>query len=252
MVGGEQGSTGAFGALAAERGRLERTGVAQRVAEVLRDHITEGRLAPGTRLSEEALGEALAVSRNTLREAFRLLVDQRLVVHELNRGVFVRILTPEDVDDIFTLRLALETAGVRAAPRAAPERLAQVRIALAQAEAAEGRGDWVAVGTADLRFHQSVAGLAGSMRIDDCMSRLLAELRLAFGAVPTAHGLHEPFLRRNQILAGLLESGESDDVEVELTRYLDDARRVIVTAMRAAGPGATPGPGPAAVTSERR
>ncbi|MGK4585646.1 GntR family transcriptional regulator [Kitasatospora sp. HPMI-4] len=236
MVGGEQGAAGAFGALAADRGRLERTGVAQRVAEVLREHITEGRLAPGTRLLEEALGEALAVSRNTLREAFRLLVDQRLVVHELNRGVFVRVLTPLDVDDIFTLRLALEMAGVRAARHAAPELMARVRIALAQAEAAEQRADWVAVGTADLRFHHAVAALAGSRRIDDCMSRLLAELRLAFGAVPTADGFHEPFLRRNQILAGLLESGESDDAEVELTRYLDDARRVIVHAMRAAGP----------------
>lgn len=109
--------------------------------------------------------------------------------------------------------------------------MAAVRVALANAEAAEERGDWVAVGTADLRFHQAIAALAGSERIDDCMERLLAELRLAFGAVSDAQALHEPFLRWNQALAGLLESGARDDVEVELTRYLDDARRVIVNAM---------------------
>ncbi|WP_326847399.1 GntR family transcriptional regulator [Streptomyces kaniharaensis] len=223
--------TGVFDALAADRSRLERAGIAQRVAEVLRDHITEGRLAPGTRLSEESLGEALSVSRNTLREAFRLLADQRLVVHELNRGVFVKILDPGDVADIYTLRLALEMAGVRALRSAASERLAALRAALARAEAAEALGDWVAVGTADLHFHQAVAGLAGSERIDECMARLVAELRLAFAAVASARGLHEPFLRRNQTLAGLLESGEIDDAEVELTRYLDDARAVIVRAM---------------------
>ncbi|GAB2748381.1 GntR family transcriptional regulator [Kitasatospora kifunensis] len=231
MVSDERGMTGEFSAIAADRGRLGRTSAAQRVAELLCEHITEGRLAPGTRLSEEALGEALAVSRNTLREAFRLLVDQRLLVHELNRGVFVRVLRPEDVADIFTLRLALELVGVRSAPHAAPQRMAAVRVALANAEAAEERGDWVAVGTADLRFHQAIAALAGSERIDDCMERLLAELRLAFGAVSDAQALHEPFLRWNQALAGLLESGARDDVEVELTRYLDDARRVIVNAM---------------------
>ncbi|GAB7185279.1 DNA-binding transcriptional regulator GntR family [Kitasatospora sp. Ki12] len=222
---------GVFDALAADRSRIERASAAQRVAEVLREHITEGRLAPGTRLSEEALGEALAVSRNTLREAFRLLADQRLVVHELNRGVFVKVLNPQDVADIYTLRLALETAGVRALHSAAPERLAAVRTALARAEAAEALGDWVAVGTADLHYHQAVAGLAGSPRIDEAMAHLVAELRLAFAAVPSAHALHEPFLRRNQTLAGLLESGEIDDAEVELTRYLDDARAVIVRAM---------------------
>ncbi|MBV6700386.1 GntR family transcriptional regulator [Kitasatospora aureofaciens] len=227
--------TGVFDALAADRSRLERAGAAQRVAEVLRDHITEGRLAPGTRLSEEALGEALAVSRNTLREAFRLLADQRLVVHELNRGVFVKVLNPGDVADIYTLRLALETAGVRALRSAASERLAAVRAALERAESAEALDDWVTVGTADLHFHQAVAGLAGSERIDECMAGLMAELRLAFAAVPSARGLHEPFLRRNQVLAGLLESGEIDDAEVELTRYLDDARAVIVRAMTGAG-----------------
>ncbi|MEU9040924.1 MULTISPECIES: GntR family transcriptional regulator [unclassified Kitasatospora] len=223
--------TGVFDALAADRGRLDRASAAQRVAEVLRDHITEGLLAPGTRLSEEALGEALTVSRNTLREAFRLLADQRLVVHELNRGVFVRILEPDDVADIYTLRLALETAGVRALHSAAPERLAAVRTALSCAEAAEAVGDWVTVGTADLHFHQAVAGIAGSRRIDECMARLMAELRLAFAAVPSARGLHAPFLRRNQTLTGLLETGEIDDAVVELTRYLDDARAVIVRAM---------------------
>lgn len=223
--------TGVFDALAADRGRLDRASAAQRVADVLRDHITEGLLAPGTRLSEEALGEALTVSRNTLREAFRLLADERLVVHKMNRGVFVRILEPDDVADIYTLRLALETAGVRALRSATPERLAAVRTALNDAEAAEAAGDWITVGTADLHFHQAVAGIAGSERIDECMARLMAELRLAFAAVPSASGLHAPFLRRNQTLAGLLETGEIDDAEVELTRYLDDARAVIIRAM---------------------
>ncbi|TQF01368.1 GntR family transcriptional regulator [Kitasatospora acidiphila] len=227
--------TGMFDALAAERSRLARSSAAQRVAEVLREHITEGRLAPGTRLSEESLGGVLGVSRNTLREAFRLLADQRLVLHELNRGVFVRTLGPSDVADIYTLRLALEVAGVRAVQRATPERLAAVRAALARAEDAEQQGDWGAVGTADLHFHQAVAGLADSERIDECMAKLAAELRLAFAAVPSAHGFHEPFLRRNQVLAGLLESGEIDDAEVELTRYLDDARTVIVNAMAEQG-----------------
>ena len=76
--------------LSAERAALGRASTAGRVAEILRSHVTEGRLPPGTRLSEEDIGAALGVSRNTLREAFRLLAHERLLVHEFNRGVFVR------------------------------------------------------------------------------------------------------------------------------------------------------------------
>jgi DNA-binding GntR family transcriptional regulator len=56
---------------------------------LLRTHIMEGLFPPGTRLSEEVLGQALGVSRNTLREAFRLLCHERLAVHQMNRGIFV-------------------------------------------------------------------------------------------------------------------------------------------------------------------
>ena len=69
---------------------LDRSSTAERVADVLRRRITDGDLPPRTHLSEEQLIEVLRVSRNTLREAFRLLSHEGLLVHELHRGVFVR------------------------------------------------------------------------------------------------------------------------------------------------------------------
>jgi DNA-binding GntR family transcriptional regulator len=107
-----------------------------------------------------------------------------------------------------------------------------VREALAEADAAEQRGDWLGVGTGDLHFHQAVTALAGSGRIDDAMRRLLAELRLAWGATPSAHQLHEPFLHRNRVLLSLLECGEIAHLEDELACYLHDARDLIMDAMR--------------------
>src|SRR3954454_3634165 len=68
---------------------FDRSSTAERVAELLRHRVIEGDLPPGTRLSEEQLVEVLHVSRNTLREAFRLLTHEGLLVHHLHRGVFV-------------------------------------------------------------------------------------------------------------------------------------------------------------------
>ncbi|HET9142050.1 GntR family transcriptional regulator, partial [Actinophytocola sp.] len=70
---------------------LDRTSTAERVAGILRDRIMEGHLRPGDKLSEEEITRRLGISRNTLREAFRLLGHERLLEHQLNRGVFVRV-----------------------------------------------------------------------------------------------------------------------------------------------------------------
>ncbi|NJQ03507.1 GntR family transcriptional regulator [Streptomyces sp. PLAI1-29] len=226
---------GPFAALAADRDRLGRGGTAQRVADVLRDRIAEGTLPPGTRLSEEALGAVLGVSRNTLREAFRLLAHGRLVVHEVNRGVRVRVLGHDDVADIFTVRRALEGAGLRAAPRARPRQLRALVQAVAAGEAAARAGDWRAAGTADLRFHRALGGLAGSPRIDEYLSRILAELRPALLALPRPHRLHQPSPVRNRRLTDLLERGALQAAETELDGSLAESRQLLLDAMGSAG-----------------
>lgn len=99
--------------LMGDRELLGRSSTADRVAEILRTRIAEGYLTPGSKLSEDSIGHALGVSRNTLREAFRLLTHERLLAHELNRGVFVRVLTVQDVIDIYQVRRLIECAAVR-------------------------------------------------------------------------------------------------------------------------------------------
>ena len=105
----------ALTALAGDRQFLGRTGMAERVAEVLRERIIDGSLPPATRLSEDQIARTLGVSRNTLRESFKLLAHERLLEHKLNRGVFVRQLDAADVIDIYRVRRLVEVAAVRSA-----------------------------------------------------------------------------------------------------------------------------------------
>jgi len=78
------------------------------VAGRLRDLITQGDLAPGTRLNERALGERLGVSRTPLREAFRLLAAEGLVLLQPNRGAVVVSLSLDDVRESFDVMSGLE------------------------------------------------------------------------------------------------------------------------------------------------
>jgi DNA-binding GntR family transcriptional regulator len=221
-------------ALRSERGVLDRASTARRVADVLRDHVTEGDLAPGTRLSEEDLAQALGVSRNTLREAFRLLAHERLLVHEFNRGVFVRRLTGDDVRDLYRMRRILECGAIRLAGRSGaaedPDRVLAVRAAVEAGERAADDGRWRDVGTANMQFHQALCALAESPRADEVMRHLTAELRLVFHVMARPRTFHERYLRLNRRLLELLAAGDLTTLETELERYLDQAEEQLVAA----------------------
>ncbi len=210
--------------LAEDRRLLGRTSTAERVADILRSRIAEGYFAPGAQLSEKAIGEALGVSRNTLREAFRLLTHERLLVHELNRGVFVRILTVEDLVDIYRVRRLLECAALRGLG-APPHPLAGLEAAVSAGEKAAHAGAWRDLGTANIRFHQEVVALAGSPRTDEVMRGILAELRLVFHVMEDPRRFHEPYLPRNREILTVLASGDAAGAETLLASYLDDSRR---------------------------
>lgn len=228
-----------IGRLAASRPVLERSSTAERVADVLRGQITEGALAPGIRLSEEAIGTALGVSRNTLREAFRLLNHERLLVHEFHRGVFVAVPGTADVIDLYRVRRALELSALRGADGAPAEAVQRVSAAVREGEKAIDDADWWGVGTANMHFHQSIAGLAGSRRTDEIMRQLLAELRLVFHVMDAPRDFHAPYLAHNRRISELLESGRIDAAADHLADYLDVAERQLLDAFAQGSPTGT-------------
>jgi len=232
-VGTESSVVAQFADLEKDRHLLGRSSTAERVAAILRDRVTLGQLAPGTRLAEEAIGEALGVSRNTLREAFRLLTHERLLVHELNRGVFVRTLSEQDVVELYNVRRMIELAALRTLDTSqppAPGLFARVAEAVQDAEKAAEEGRWQDVGTSNLRFHGALVELAGTARIEDFMTQILAELRLAFHVMKNPRRFHEPYIVRNREVLVALEGGDVVGAEELLADYLDDAERQLLDA----------------------
>ncbi|MFG2308391.1 GntR family transcriptional regulator [Streptomyces sp. NPDC048566] len=213
--------------LSDDRALLGRTSTAERVSDILRTRIAEGFFPPGTRLSEDSIGGALGVSRNTLREAFRLLTHERLLVHELNRGVFVRVLTVEDVADIYRTRALVECAVVRGLGEP-PYTVEGLAAAVEEGQRAAGESDWKGVSTANIHFHRALVALAGSARTDEVMRSVFAELRLAFHVVDDPRRLHEPYLARNLRILRTLQQGDRDTAEHLLAAYLADSLKGLV------------------------
>jgi DNA-binding GntR family transcriptional regulator len=206
---------------------VEKPGSAARAVEQLRNKMINGELAPGTRLSEASLTTPLGVSRNTLREAFSTLIEEGLLVRHQHRGVFVATLSPAQIADIYRVRVLLECNALRQAP-VHPPRAGAMRAAIADAERAAAAGDWRAVGTANMHFHEQIVALAGSPRLDSWMRQLTAELRLAFASAPDVEALHRPFVPLNDEIATVYESGDAGRAADMLRDYLLTSERVVL------------------------
>ncbi len=97
---------------------------AEQAAESLRDEILSGAIASGARLGEVELASRLSVSRTPIREALSRLAAEGLVELTPNRGARVATWTPEQLREIFELRLQLEPYAVRqAVPKLSPTQL---------------------------------------------------------------------------------------------------------------------------------
>lgn len=203
---------------------------AQHAAEMLRLQIAQGQLLPGTKLGEEQVSAAFAISRNTVREAFRLLAHERLLDHTLHRGVYVRTVTADDIRQTYATRRLVEPLGIDATTRDAEVRRA-LRELVGAAQIAAGRDDWHLVGTADIDFHRLLMSACNSTHLSTMFEHLLAELRLAFLLLPDRRSLHEPYLARNRRLVSLLEAGDRDRAVAELREYLDTAERHLLASV---------------------
>ncbi len=200
-------------------------------AAVLRERISAGQLAPGAKLSEEALSEVLGVSRNTLREAFATLAAEHIVTRIPNRGVFVTLPTADGVREIYRARRILEPAALL---WGSDLDTGDLHAAVGRAGAARAAGDVAAMASANQDFHAGVVALAQSARLNQQMAHVLAEMRLVFHSMAVDPGFHAPYIDVNARMLELFEAGERAEAAALMVNYLAEAEHQVLTAQRAA------------------
>lgn len=96
---------------------IDNTPLSERIAGTIRDYILKGSLKPGERLTEPSLSKLLGISRTPIREALRLLEIEGFVEIIPRRGAVVTVITDKDVDEIFELKIKLESLAAKNASR---------------------------------------------------------------------------------------------------------------------------------------
>jgi GntR family transcriptional regulator, gluconate operon transcriptional repressor len=161
------------------------------IHESLRDMILSGQLTPGSRVFESDLAERFDVSRGPVRVALRLLETDGLVTRHGRRGTFITPISRRDVDEIYSLRLVIETLAMERATSSQNETL--VRKLEGHLEAmreALRENDYGSVVRSDVAFHSEVYVASDHDRLLTIWRSLESPLRLLMG-LTSARGEHD-------------------------------------------------------------
>lgn len=203
---------------------IRRSSAVDQVVAAVCEMILRGDLAPGTPLREAALADSAGVSRNTIRDAVRVLAREGLVKHTMNRGAIVTQLRERDIRDIFRVRRALELQAIEARPEATEEQVAALEGAVRDLRRAVEGGEQVAIVQADCRFHQRLVAFLGSARLDRFFEAIQGEMRLCLAIVDRVHEDENDLVDEHQELYELIAAGEIDRSTALLGAHLDDGR----------------------------
>jgi len=160
--------------------RLERVTTVDQVADQLRGLIWRGELQPGFRLKEVALSKSFGVSRNTIRDAIRELIQDGLLTHEPHRGAVVRELAVGDVRDLYEVRRMLELKAV-GQRRVTDAEIDRIHSTVLEMDGAVEARDWQRVVAADSAFHSALVALLRSPRMSRFFDQISAEFRFVLG-----------------------------------------------------------------------
>ena len=211
------------GSFQMERSQIHRVSVADQVASILRQRILNGELRPGTPLQEVPLAASLGVSRNTMREATRILSLENLLKRSIHRGVAVSQLSLKDVQEIYHLRRMLEISGVLGAKNSRSEVLPELRDAVEGYERAVRERDWLRAVGFDFQFHSLLIRFHRNRRLESFYQRVIGELRMGMVLVDRSHDDPSALIPVHRKMYQLLATGKLQECAAVLVQHLDDS-----------------------------
>jgi DNA-binding GntR family transcriptional regulator len=215
--------------------RLGTVSTVQALEEDLERRTLDGEFQPGEHLREVELARQYDVGRNTLRAAFDGLVRHGLLIKSRNRGVFVRVLTPRDLAEVYELRAAIEIQAGRtlAARRSVPEAACRALDAERRLTDSSARRDLV---EADLAFHRAIVDGAGNSRLAAVHRDITAEILLSLAQLmETEYATIEDLVAEHAEVLRAIETGKPATAEAVIRRHLEAATAWLVSRGASAG-----------------
>ncbi|MGI6035216.1 MAG: GntR family transcriptional regulator [Limnochordia bacterium] len=191
--------------------------LSEQVYQVLVSAIINHEIRPGTRLFEDDLAKQLGVSGTTVREALAKLEQDGLVVKSPHRFTMVPKLSQQDIEEIYDLRLALETLVIRRVhEKITPEDLVRLKELVTKGEEALEQGDLNGLVHYNEEFHDALCELGGNRRLIRMLQILRKQIRLF-----RARGIKDyPGLEEHKRIVEALEQRDCERAIGEMSKHI--------------------------------
>lgn len=185
------------------------------------------KIAPGAHIGIEALARQLQISQTPIREALTLLEAQKLV-HKIPNVGFraANLLTPEDIDALFEIRLIIEPAMAALAAERASDDMQQALVLLADemGQAAEGNDlAYAQFAEGDAKLHHLVATASGNRFVAEAIEGLHVHLHI-FRFLINTNATHEA-LKEHAVLIEALLARDASGAEAAMRAHLRASRQ---------------------------
>lgn len=194
-----------------------------RVAQVLRDAITSGRLRPGDKLVELELAAQLGTSRSPIREALRQLENEGLVISFPYRGTEVMAVSQDEIEHVLVpLRLTIESfAFSRALDVLRTPDFDELQRLVTAMRTAASSGAESELAELDVRFHELVIERSGQLHCLQVWRTIEPRVRAYFRRDASArNGAALDVPRQHELLLAALRSGDEARVQAELEAHI--------------------------------
>jgi DNA-binding GntR family transcriptional regulator len=177
--------------------------LSDQVRNFLLREMTSGRLKPGGRINEAELARKLGISRNPIREAISGLAQRGYLVSLPRRGHRMRALAAQDIDDIFSFRICVESFAIeQAVPRMTKGDAAGLQDIQGRMFDAAADGNVTAMREADVALHRTICELSGNRQtlraheaIDTEVQILIASVDLELESLAFTASAHVPIVQ---------------------------------------------------------
>jgi DNA-binding GntR family transcriptional regulator len=206
----------------------------EQVHDAILQEIASGSFAPGDRIIQEQIAQALGVSRQPVQQALALLRNQGVLQDAPGRGLLVSPLDPAHIRQMYDMRSAIEGLAARRAAE-----LSSARATKAGAPIIEAGRKAVAAGTvakmieADIRFHELIYALSGNPLIASTLETHLTYTQRVMGEVLIRGEQPRDIWDQHEAILQAIAAGDPDRAEVLARNHLDEAARVIVARLAA-------------------
>ena len=187
--------------------RLKRAVLRDQIKEVLLERILEGEYEPGDRLIETQIAQELGISQTPVREALRELEILRFVVSEPFKGTRVRLVSRQEILEIYPVRAALEEVAARAAAVRLGGRVAELEGEFEGMLRAVDAGDLHEQVRHDVEFHRLIVEASGNQTLLNLWSSLRIEVRTLITFLRADIDLGELAETHRPVIEALREGG---------------------------------------------